>query len=83
MLVCGRQNIALRGHRDDSKDYDSPNPALLNFRIRSGNFPLKKHFNNVPKNATCRSKTIQNQPVSVDLPGWTLHPIFIPTLQMI
>ena len=65
VLVCSRQNIALRGHRDDSKDYDSPNPALLNFRIRSGDVPLKKHFDNAPKNATYRCKTIQNQFVSV------------------
>ena len=37
----------------------------MNFRIRSGDVPLKKHFDNVPKNATHRSKTIQNQLVSV------------------
>lgn len=37
VVLAGRQNLALRGHRDDSKHYLSTNPgnfqAFLNYRI--------------------------------------------------
>ena len=45
ILLCGRHNIPLRGHRDDSNHYDSKNccnfQALLDFRIDSGEEMLK------------------------------------------
>ena len=67
VVLCGQQNLALTGHRDDAKHYDDPlnNPGnfqvLLNFRIDSGDKVLENHFKTCPKNATYRSKTIQNK----------------------
>ena len=69
VVLCGRQNLALRGHRDDSKYFDSPNcgnfQALLNFRVSSGDASLKSHFDSSAKNATYRSKTTQNKLVKI------------------
>lgn len=72
IVWCGRQNIALRGHRDDDKhinqDYKG-NPgnfkALLQFRVESGDHVLKEHFETAPKNAVYSSKTIQNELIGV------------------
>ena len=67
IILCGQQDFALRGHRDDSRYLDtSLNPGnfqvLLNFRIDSGDSVLKAHFETCPKkNATYRSKTVQNE----------------------
>ena len=66
IIPCGQQNVALRGHKDDSRYLDtSLNPGnfqvLLNFRIDSGDSVLKAHFETCPKNATNRSKTLQNE----------------------
>ncbi|XP_066913181.1 52 kDa repressor of the inhibitor of the protein kinase-like [Clytia hemisphaerica] len=66
-LLCARQNIPFRGHRDDGKHLDvkTNNPGnfqeLLKFRIDSGDKVLESHFQTCHKNATYRSKTIQNQ----------------------
>ena len=61
VVFCGRQNIALRGHRDDADHLDNENPgnfqALLDFRIDSGDTILKEHFATAKRNATYRSKT--------------------------
>ena len=70
VVLCGRQNMALRGHRDDAKhiadtSINSGNfQALLNFRVDSGDTVLREHFETAPKNATYRSKTIQNEIIS-------------------
>ena len=66
IIYCGRQNIALRGHRDDSKNYDDDGNSgnfqeLLKYGIRRGDKVLADHFRNAPKNATYRSKTVQNE----------------------
>ena len=65
IILCGRQNFALRGHRDDATCTDSGNPgnfrALLNFRVDSGDKILETHLKNAPKNATYISKTVQNE----------------------
>ena len=67
VVLWGQQNIALRGHRDDlrhivDKSTTSGNfQALLDFRIDSGDEVLRHHFETGPKNATYRSKTIQNE----------------------
>lgn len=69
MVCCGRQNIALRGHRDDDKRLEASerelNPgnfkALLRFRVESGDETLRDHFAKAAKNATYSSKTIQNE----------------------
>ena len=65
VLLCARQNIPVRGHRDDSKHYealDSGNfQALLNFRVDSGDESLKEYFSTAPENATYISKSTQNE----------------------
>ena len=48
VLLCGRQNIPLRGHRDDSAHYNSHDcgnlQSLLDFRVDSGDTVLEEHF---------------------------------------
>lgn len=67
VLLCARQNIPLRGHRDDANHLDekTKNPSnfqeLLKFRIDSGDKVLESHLKNCAKNASYRSKTIQNE----------------------
>jgi len=71
VVLCGKQNIALQGHHDDSSRIDeaSGNPgnfqALLNFRVEAGDKVLANHFANGPRNATYHSKTIQNEILEV------------------
>ena len=66
-----KQNNALRGHRDDSKYYEveGVNPGnfqeLLKFRAEAGDTLLKMHFEQGHKNATYRSKTIQNEMIKI------------------
>ena len=69
--LCGRQGIALRGHRDDSKYHPEVGSfsqgrvgnfiKLLNFRVRAGGKVLEEHLKNAPKNASYISKTTQNE----------------------
>ena len=65
VILCARQNIPLRGHRDDSSYYGTADcgnfQALLDFRVDSGDKILEEHFRTAPKNATYRSKTTQNE----------------------
>ena len=68
ILLCARQCIALRGHRDDAKLYevDSNNPGnlqeILSYLARNGNnVHFQDHLLNAPRNATYRSKTTQNE----------------------
>lgn len=67
VIFCARHNIAFRGHRDDSKYYGSQSnnvgnfQALLEFRVDSGDKILEDHFKTAPRNATYRSKSIQNE----------------------
>ena len=72
VLLCGRQNIPLRGHRDDSKHYedDKVNPGnfqeILKFLGRCGkNTVFEEHMANAAKTATYRSKTTQNELVNI------------------
>ena len=54
----------MRGERDDSPDDDTLTgkfQALLAFRVDSGDAILQQHLENAPRNATYRSKTIQNE----------------------
>ncbi|CAG2195051.1 unnamed protein product [Mytilus edulis] len=65
LVFCGRQGIALRGHRDDDTDKGSSTnkgnfKELLNFRVDAGDSILEKHLNSCKKNATYTSKTSQN-----------------------
>ena len=66
IICCGMQNLALRGHRDDSTNFDSSNnpgnfQTLMDLRIEGSDTLLKNHFKNAPRNATYRSKTIQKE----------------------
>jgi hypothetical protein len=59
---CGRQGIALRGHREEvdcnSTTVNKGNfQALIQLRIDSGDTALKEHLNTCPRNATYISKT--------------------------
>ena len=72
VILCGRQNIPLRSHRDDAKHYYMPgnNPGnlqeILNFLSRFGkNCAFKDQLQYIPKSATYRSKNIQNELISV------------------
>lgn len=72
VIFCGRQGIALRGHRDDrttvneDPDHNHGNFwALLNFRVSSGDNVLEQHLKNTTGNASYTSKTVQNQLISL------------------
>ena len=66
VILCGQENIPLRGHRGDSQHYSAGESVskfqrLLDFLIDSGDKVLENHFRNAPRNATYRSKTVQNE----------------------
>ena len=54
VVLCGMQNIVLRGHRDESSNINeaSGNPgnfqSLLNFRVEAGDKVLSDHIANGP-----------------------------------
>lgn len=81
IAFCGRQNITLRGHRNEDKrhvcnDENSGNPgnflALVKFRMESGDELLKKHIHTSQRNATYVSPTIQNELVTC-IGDWILE----------
>ena len=63
IILCGQENIPLRGLRHDSQHYGTDQAGkfqrLLDFRIDSGDKILENHFEHAPRTATYRSKTIQ------------------------
>jgi hypothetical protein len=65
ILLCGKQCIALRGHRDDSTASLFSNKgnflALLDYSVKSGNTLLSEHLKTADKNARYTSKTVQNE----------------------
>ena len=64
VIFCGQNNIPLTGKRDDNPDDSNLQgnfQALLEFRIDSGDVKLEERLENAPRNATYRSKTIQNE----------------------
>ena len=74
IVLCGRQNIALRGHCDNATDiekdplnteYHGNFRALLNFRVDAGDTVLGEHIKAAAKNATYTSPVIQNQIIDV------------------
>ena len=60
VLLCGKQNLPIRGHRDDAKhisdrSFNSGNfQALIDFRVESGDSVLRDYLENAPKNCTYR-----------------------------
>ena len=71
VIFCGKQNLSLRGHRDDSRylpdaSFNTGNfQNLLEFRIDAGDRVLEEHFRSVSSRETMRSKTIQNEIIDV------------------
>ena len=72
VILCGRQNIPLRGHRDDSSFYSDPNnnsgnlQAILTYLAMCGeNRLFEDHIRNAKKSATYRSKTTQNEVIGI------------------
>nr|CAI5841335.1 unnamed protein product [Callosobruchus analis] len=67
IILCGSQNIPLRGHRDDGDlqkgmSFAEGNfRALLKFRIDAGDDILADHISSCGKNASYISKTTQNE----------------------
>lgn len=68
VLICAKQNIPLRGHRDDgdvllsAPDHNDGNfRALVRLAVESGDTALENHLKSSWKNATYVSKTIQNE----------------------
>ena len=62
LKFCGRQGIALRGHRDDSCSEDANQgnfKALIQFRINAGDVALDSHLKECSKRSTYTSKTTQ------------------------
>ena len=74
VLMCARQNIALRGHRNEvgcvsvngvePKENDGNFRALLRYRIRGGDNQLVSFVKNAKQNATYHSAEIQNDLIS-------------------
>ena len=72
VVFCGKQNIALRGHRCEDSDVlmegNDGNPgnflALVKFRMEAGDVVLQKHISSAPANAMHISPQIQNELIS-------------------
>ena len=66
IVLCGRQNIPLRGHRDDSSNYlsDEVNCGnfieILKYGVICAGKTLEELFKSTSKNMTYKSKTTQN-----------------------
>ena len=65
MIFCGRQGIALRGHRDNDStaaDCDGMGnfKALLDFQCQAGHSELHNHLASCAKHASYASNTVQN-----------------------
>ena len=65
ILPCGKQCIALHGHKDDNTAEPSTNKgiflAFLEYSMKSGNTIFANQFKTAAKNATYTSKTTQNE----------------------
>ena len=66
VILCGRQGIPLRGHRDENPHVqqdplanDGNFLALLHFRAQAGDDALKEHLQNLKGNARYTSHVIQ------------------------
>ena len=68
VIFCGQQNIALRGHRDDSSSSASNKGnflSLLRFRCDAGDCVLQSYIDKASSRATYTSKTIQNEVITI------------------
>lgn len=67
VILCGKQGLALRGHRDDRIEWQSEERSnegnfiqLVRFRAET-DATLSTYLSKAPKNASYTSKTIQNE----------------------
>jgi len=75
IITLGRQNIPLRGHRDDGALLNLPDSGtivnegnfreILKLRVRAGDTSLKKHLESCGQKATYISKTTQNELIQI------------------
>ena len=74
LVLCGGQNIPLRGHCDGLTDIEWDQDgssdhgnfwALLNFKVGSGDHVLANRLEKAARNATYTSADIQNQLLSI------------------
>ena len=72
IILCGRQDIPLRGRHDSGLDLERNACesrgnfwALLQFRIAAGDSVLQDHLSNAPRNATYTSPDILNQVIDI------------------
>ena len=70
-MLCAKQQIALRGHRDDRIDFSEPATsnegnflALIRLLAKHDDH-LKEHLVNSPKNARYVSKTVQDEIIHI------------------
>lgn len=70
IILCGRQGLALRGHKDSghfqpgelySTENDGNFRAFLRYRVSGGDLILKNHLQNCKKNAMYTSPEFQNE----------------------
>ena len=72
VILCGQQNLALRGHRDDAQHYDDSKSNLGNLQeilkfleCYGKNSVFDKRLLNAPKSSTYRSKMTQNEILTI------------------
>ena len=67
IIFCGKQNIALRGHRDDntSTTTNQGNFHALIHHLAESNAELHEHLESGKRNAQLTSKTVQNEIIGV------------------
>lgn len=67
IIFCGKQNIALRGHRNDntSTATNQGNFRALIQLLAESNAELHEHLESGKRNAQMTSKTVQNEIISV------------------
>lgn len=73
ILLCGRQGISLRGHRDAGPIKSSEDPvendgnfrAILRCKLRSGDEALKSHLETMSKTGTYLSPVTQNTIIAI------------------
>ena len=67
VLLCGKQNLALRGQRDDRKSEVSNKGNFLAILklVAAHDKVLQEHLKNASKNATGTSKRVQNELINI------------------
>ena len=71
IVLCGRQNIPLRGHRDESSNYLSDDVncgnfiEILKYGAMCAGKTVEELFKSAPKNMSYKSKTTQNEIIDI------------------